>query len=117
MLMLCVRFQQHVRKCQGVVVTQVLSLHMDSQVLHLPVPVHLLPQHRVIVLLCGMSVSRVLSSSCCDRQLLVVTIQLATLSMCCKLCLMLVPEACWHPIHNLACFDMQCTSITSGIAY
>ena len=108
MLMLCVRFQQHVKKCQGVVVTQVLSLHMDNQLL--PVPVHLLPHHRDIVLLCGMSVSGVHSSSWCDRQLLIITTQLAAFSMCCRLCLMLVPEACWHPMHNLACFDMQCTS-------
>lgn len=109
MLMLCVRFQQHVRKCQGVVVTQVLFLHMDTKFCP-ACAVHLLPQNRVIVLLCGMSVSRVHSSSCCERQLLIVTIQLAAFSMCCKLCLMLVPEACWHQMHNLACFDMLCTS-------
>ena len=66
--------------------------------------------HRVIVLLCGMSVSGVHSSSWCDRQLLIITTQLAAFSMCCKLCLILVPEACWHPMHNLACFEMQCTS-------
>ena len=88
------------------------ALLAHGLLLPLPVPVHLLPQHRVIVFLCSVSVSGVHSSSCHsnDTRLFIVAKQLAASSMCRKLCLMLVSEACWHQMHNLLCFDMLCTS-------